>query len=123
LGRLSAFRMSKNIFLTVCGNVRKDLEPKPNFLSRDRSLEMENQEAIALYRLASCAENRVVTDVFGVHHATVRKCMFRFIKALICQVDKFIYMPNEGECQQISIVLLYPRLLRSNADVFWNPYF
>jgi hypothetical protein len=70
---LSAFRMSKNVFLTVCGYVRNDLEPTPNFLSGDRSLEVENQVAIALYRLASCAENRVVADVFGVHHTTVRK--------------------------------------------------
>lgn len=40
----------------------------------------DKRVAMAIYKIASCAENRVVGDVFGVHRSTVLKYVKRFVK-------------------------------------------
>jgi hypothetical protein len=75
---LQEFRIHKSVFLYICDLVRDRLCPKPNPLSKPNGkLSVEFQVAVALYRLASCGDNRFVGNVFGIHLSTVRKCLFR----------------------------------------------
>lgn len=79
---LATFRMSEETFIELCDIIRSELEPKPLFLISRQPLSVEKQVAITLYKLASCAEYRVIGDVMGVHKSTVRKCLFRVTKAI-----------------------------------------
>ncbi|XP_071653711.1 uncharacterized protein [Temnothorax longispinosus] len=101
---LATFRMSKETFTMLCDIIRTVLEPKPLFLVSRQPLSVEKQVAIALYKLASCAEYRVVGDVMGVHKSTVRKCLFRVTMAINnVMVQENIFMPSEDEAQFISL--------------------
>ncbi|KMQ84156.1 nuclease harbi1 [Lasius niger] len=101
---LATFRMSKETFTMLCDIIRTELEPKPLFLVSRQPLSVEKQVAIALYKLASCAEYRVVGDVMGVHKSTVRKCLFRVTMAINnVMVKNNIFMPSEDEAQFISL--------------------
>ncbi|XP_011253237.1 protein ALP1-like [Camponotus floridanus] len=67
-------------------------------------LSVKKQVAIALYKLVSCAEYRVVGDVMGVHKSTVRKCLCRVtITINNVMVQDNIFMPSENEAQFISL--------------------
>lgn len=95
--------MSKETFTTLCNIIRTELKPKPLFLVSRQPLSVDKQVAIALYKLASCAEYRVVGDVMGVHKSTVRKCLFRVTMAINNVMTKnFIFMPSEDEAKFIS---------------------
>ncbi|XP_011690000.1 PREDICTED: uncharacterized protein LOC105451331 [Wasmannia auropunctata] len=101
---LATFRMSKETFITLCDIIRGDLEPKPLFLKSREPLSVEKQVAIAIYKLASCAEYRIVGDVMGVHKSTVRKCLFRVTRAINDIMTKnIIFMPSEDEAKFISL--------------------
>lgn len=101
---LGTFRMSKETFTTLSDIVRTELEPKPLFLVSRQPLSVEKQVAIALYKLASCAEYRVVGDVMGVHKSTIQKCLFRVTMAVNnIMGKKFIFMPSEDEAKFISL--------------------
>jgi hypothetical protein len=100
---LATFRMSKATFTRLCDIIRTELEPKPLFLVSRQPLSVEKQVAIAIYKLASCAEYRVIGDVMGVHKSTVRKCLFRVTMAINNIMAKdYICMPSEEEAQYIS---------------------
>ncbi|XP_036067194.1 protein ALP1-like, partial [Oryzias melastigma] len=59
--------------------------------------------AIAIYKLAACAEYRVVAETFGVSKTTVHRCVYGVCEA-ICHklMKKFITLPKEEEAQQIA---------------------
>lgn len=101
---LASFRMSKKTFTTLCDIVGTELKPKPLFLVSRQPLSVEKQVAIALYKLASCAEYRVIGDVMGVHKSTVRKCLFRVTMAINNIMTKnLIFMPSKDEAKFISL--------------------
>lgn len=59
--------------------------------------------AIALYKLAICAEYRIVGNVFGVHKATVKKCLYRVVNAINRDMMHiYLAMPDEVEAAEIS---------------------
>lgn len=95
------FRMTKETFLKVCDLVRTDLKPKQNLLLPRIPLSVEKQVAIAIYKLASCGEYRVIGNTFGVHKSTVKKCFYRFVTSLLKHHKKYIHMPNKQECDEI----------------------
>lgn len=115
---LATFRMSEETFIELCDIIRSELEPKPLFLISRQPLSVEKQVAITLYKLASCAEYRVIGDVMGVHKSTVRKCLFRVTKAINkIMVKNLIFMPSEDEANFISLQFeknsLIPQLIGS----------
>ncbi|CAL1678202.1 unnamed protein product [Lasius platythorax] len=59
--------MSKDSFLELCDLLRGELEPKPQFLVSREAISVQKQIAVALYKLASTAEYRVVGNVMGIH--------------------------------------------------------
>lgn len=97
------FRMSKRTFQQLCEKLHNQLQPKEAFLKSREPLSVERQVAIAIYKLASCAEYRVVGSVFGVAKSTVHKCVYRVVKAIIeVVVPQEIFMPTEMDAKYIA---------------------
>lgn len=63
---VSNFRVDKKTFDDICDMVRQNLEPKNQILKPRNPISVEKQVAVALYKLASCAEMRAVGNNFGV---------------------------------------------------------
>lgn len=60
------FRMNRDTFLEICELVRNDLEPKPSSFQPRKPLSVEIKVCTAIYKLASCAEMRVIGNNMGV---------------------------------------------------------
>ncbi|MGH0123376.1 UNVERIFIED_CONTAM: hypothetical protein FKN15_028467 [Acipenser sinensis] len=59
---------------------------------------------IALYRLASSAEYRVVGNVFGMLKATVHRCIYKFVNSLVQRhCNTYIAMPDVTEAKSIAL--------------------
>ncbi|XP_011867696.1 PREDICTED: putative nuclease HARBI1 [Vollenhovia emeryi] len=100
---IESFRMSKTSILQLCDQLRDELEPLPNFLQPREPISVEKQVAIALYKLASTAEYRVVGNVMGIHKSSVKKCLYRVVKAINkVMLRQYIHMPDEIEARFIS---------------------
>lgn len=100
---LEDFRMSKGSFVQLCKQLFNELKPKPAFLQSRKPLSVEKQVAIALYKLASCAEYRVVGAVFGVHKSTVKKCLYKVVTAINKVIAPIVIcMPTETEAKYIA---------------------
>jgi len=63
--------MSKRSFFELCELIRPHLPVQSMFLTVP--VPLEKQVAIFVYKLVTCAEYRVIGDVFGVHKITVHK--------------------------------------------------
>lgn len=100
----SAFRISKTNFFELCKLLKIYLEPKPNYISNnERALLVEKQIAITLFKLASCAEYRVVGNIFGVHKSTVQQTFYKVISVMNKYlVPKVIKLPDGTESKYIS---------------------
>jgi hypothetical protein len=95
--------MFKDSFLELCNHLRAELEPKQQVLKSRDALSVEKQIAIALYKLASCAEYRVIGNVMGVHKSTVKKCVYRVVTAINkVMLRDYIYMLHESEAHFIA---------------------
>nr|XP_012215694.1 PREDICTED: putative nuclease HARBI1 isoform X2 [Linepithema humile]XP_012215695.1 PREDICTED: putative nuclease HARBI1 isoform X2 [Linepithema humile] len=100
---LESFRMSKDSFLELCNHLKAELEPKEQMLKSRDALSVEKQVAVTLYKLASCAEYRVIGNVMGIHKSTVKKCIYRVVKAINkLMLRDYIYMPHELEANHIA---------------------
>lgn len=97
------FRVSKNVFQYLCEELRPYLMPKENPVwNNSRRTPLEKQIAVALYKLASCAEYRVVGSVFGIHKSTVKKILHKFVEAInLHLMRKIIVFPNKEEAVEI----------------------
>lgn len=100
---IESFRMSKASFLQLCELIEKDLKPKETFLKPREPLTVQKQVAVALYKLASCAEYRVIGNVFGIHKSTVKKVIYNVVNAINRNMaQNYIKMPNEEEAKIIA---------------------
>ncbi|CAL1678201.1 unnamed protein product [Lasius platythorax] len=100
---IESFRMSKDSFLELCDLLRGELEPKPQFLVSREAISVQKQIAVALYKLASTAEYRVVGNVMGIHKSSVKKCFYRVVKAINkIMLPNYIYMPDKNEAKFIA---------------------
>lgn len=95
-----SMRMKKSSFLILCDLIKPYLVKQKLHLTVPVS--PEKQIAICLYKLASCAEYRVVGDVFGVHKSTVHKYFYIVVNAILKLTKEFIVFPNLEECIQIA---------------------
>lgn len=95
-----SLRMTKSSFVKLCDLIIPEL-PKQN-VHLTIPVPPEKQIAICLYKLASCAEYRVVGDVFGVHKSTVHKYFHNVLDAILKLTNDFIKFPNLEECLQIA---------------------
>ncbi|XP_011174849.3 protein ALP1-like isoform X2 [Solenopsis invicta] len=100
---IESFRMSKESFIELCDMLRDELEPEPQFLMPREPISVEKQVAVALYKLASTAEYRVIGNAMGIHKSSVKKCLYRVIKAINkVMLQNYINMPNENEANLIA---------------------
>jgi len=100
---LESFRMRKQTFDILCNILKSKLEVKVLLLKSRESLSVEKQVAVALYKLASCTEYRVVGNIFGIHKSTVKKCLYKVVNAINnVMMKNYLYMPNEFEAVKIA---------------------
>ncbi|GAB0091360.1 protein ANTAGONIST OF LIKE HETEROCHROMATIN PROTEIN 1 [Sergentomyia squamirostris] len=98
-----AFRMSRSSFRKLVQLLQEDLQPRPNYISTRLPVLPEKQVALTLYKLTSCAESRIVADVFGIHKSTVCRYFHRVVKCINRKLMRaLIHMPNEDQCQRSS---------------------
>ena len=94
------FRIDKNTYEWLCEKLEPEL--KPGMFCVRKPLSVKKKVAIALYKLASCAEYRVVGNQFGVHKASVHRSLKQFcaacVKVLLRDVIK---KPNLDEATQM----------------------
>ena len=95
------FRMTRRSFHKLCGIMEGVMKPKEVTVRPPIPLEM--RVAIVLYKLASCAEYRVVANQFGVHKATVRKMVYQFCTGMVTSaLGHFIKLPTTEEAITIA---------------------
>lgn len=98
-----AFRISRELFNEICDLLKNELMPQSNLLSNREPVPVDKQVAMCLYKLACCAEYRVIGNVFGVHKSTVHKYFYNVVEAINkVLLWNEIKMPDADECQHIS---------------------
>lgn len=90
------FRMTRQSCDELCGLMEGVLSPQEVTLRAPILLPMRT--AIVVYKLASCAEYRVVVNQFGVHKATVKKFVYMFCKGIVSTIiHTLIKVPSVEE--------------------------
>ena len=90
------FRMTRRSFHKLCGIMEEIMKPAEVIVRAPIPLEM--RVAIVLYKLASCAEYRVVANQFGVHKSTVKKMVYQFCNGMVTSaLEHFIKVPTTEE--------------------------
>ena len=98
---ITYFRMSRETFGELCSALEPHL--RPNTPSRRPAVPTRKRVAIALYKLASCCEYRVVAGKFGVSITTVHRCVYSVCRTIRCHLLRhYINMPSAEEAQQIA---------------------
>ncbi|XP_025157691.1 protein ALP1-like [Harpegnathos saltator] len=93
--QIESFQMRKETFNELWFLLQPALEPKPVMLKSREPLSVEKKVAVALYKLASCVEYRVVGNVFGIHKSTVKKCLYKVVNAINeLMMKDYFQMPN-----------------------------
>lgn len=101
---IESFRMCKETFNELCFLLQPALEPKLVMLKSREPLSVEKQIAVTLYKLASCAEYRVVGNIFGIHKSTVKKCLYRVVNAINeLMIKDYLQLPNIYEAVEIAM--------------------
>lgn len=95
-----SFRMSKVSFKLLCEKLKPYLPCPEIFVTPP--LPIPKQVALCLYKLASCAEYRVVGDVFGVHKSTVHKYFHLVIEAILQLRKEYLHFPKLEEAKTIA---------------------
>ena len=85
----------------LCNAIGPFVGPKPS--PGRRPIPTEKRIAIALYKLATCAEYRVVGETFGVSKTSVHRCVYAVCRAIRYKLlAKFVKIPNVAEAQAIA---------------------
>ena len=87
---LKHFRMTKQTFEMLCRCIGLSLTP--DVLSRRPPLPFK-RIAVALYKLATCAEYRVVNETFGVSKTTVHLCVYAVCNAIRTMMMREVRQP------------------------------
>lgn len=98
---LKHFRMSRATFSNLCDTIGPFVGPLR--LSHRPPVPTDKRVAIAVYKLASCAEYRVVGETFGVSKTTVHHCVYSTCEAIKSKMmTQCITFPNITEAQEIA---------------------
>lgn len=97
------FRMSRRSFVKLCDMMKEVMSPAPDDMTVRPAIPLEMRVAIALYKLGSCGEYRLVANQFGVHKSTVLKFVRMFCRGMVTQVAQdLIKIPSLEEALAIS---------------------
>ncbi|XP_060786282.1 putative nuclease HARBI1 [Neoarius graeffei] len=95
------FRMSRSSFNRLC-TLMQDVM-RPNDLTVRAPIPLQMRVAIVLYKLASCAEYRLIANQFGVHKSTVKKFVYAFCKGMVATIiHQLIKVPTAEEASAIA---------------------
>jgi len=99
------FRMTKPTFEYICRQLEPVLAAQPAVpnVPVAYSLPVAKRVAIALHKLGSCSEYRIVANQIGVSKSTATVCVYSVCKA-VCTLlgPRHLYMPNEQEAKEIA---------------------
>lgn len=92
--------MSRANFCELVAALAPFMSPECNYVREP--VPVDKRIAIALYKLASCCEYRVVANQFGIHKSTVQKFLYLFCSTVKRHLsNKFIYLPSTEEATLI----------------------
>ncbi|KAL2101891.1 hypothetical protein ACEWY4_003652 [Coilia grayii] len=95
------FRMSWRTFDKLYGLMSEVM--KPDDVTVQAPILLPMRVAIVLYKLAGCAEYRVVANQFGVSKSTVKKLVYLFCRGMVSSViDNIIRIPTAEEAIAIA---------------------
>lgn len=95
--------MTKTTFFWLCDQLRERLTPNVNQIGTRKPVSVEKQVAVCLYFLSNCCEYRIVGNNFGIHKATMWKCVHKVIDAINIELmSSWINMPDNDECHEIA---------------------
>ena len=98
---LKEFRLSRESFYELCDIIGPFVGPQD--LCRRPPVPTEKRIAIALYKLGSCAEYRIVARTFGVSKTTVHRCVYATCRAIkSVMMHQYIKLPDAQEAQEIA---------------------
>lgn len=93
---ISNFRMKRDTFCKLVEILREEMSPSLVFVREP--VPVEKRIAVAVYKLASCAEYRTVGNLFGIHKSSVKKFLYMFCDAVKEKMfPQMIKMPNTEE--------------------------
>ncbi|KAK0154191.1 Protein ALP1-like [Merluccius polli] len=78
--------MSRSSFMKLCDMMKDVMSPAPDDVAVRPAIPLEMRVAIAVYRLGSCGEYRLIANQFGVHKSTVMKFVRMFCQGMVTQV-------------------------------------
>lgn len=95
------FRMSRASFNELVLLLEPFMSPKTYCVRQP--LPVQKRVAIALFKMASCSEYRVVANQFGVHKSSVKNCVYMFCQSLVQHyLKKYISIPTATEAEAIA---------------------
>ena len=95
------FKVTKSTFDFICNRLDPYLKPNKNLIRP--STGTQKKVAIALYKLASCAEYRVVANQFGTHKSVIQQYLYRFSEAVIAEFTKdYLSFPCNSEVDELT---------------------
>lgn len=96
---LDKFRMSKETFFYLCDKLRPRLARQNT--SFRQALPVEKRVAVALWRLASNVEYRIISSLFGVGKSTVCKCVRDLCHSIVALLSsEYMRAPTEQELEE-----------------------
>ncbi|XP_051787442.1 uncharacterized protein LOC127529067 [Erpetoichthys calabaricus] len=105
--------MTRPTFEMLCGFISPDVAPITG--CHRPPVPTQKRIPIALYKLATCAEYRVVGETFGVSKTTVHRCVYAVCTAIKEKLmRRYIRLPTVAEANEIayrnSLVHLVPQI-------------
>ncbi|XP_030074771.1 protein ANTAGONIST OF LIKE HETEROCHROMATIN PROTEIN 1 [Microcaecilia unicolor] len=98
---LERFRMSKDTFFYVCGQLQPKLCRHASHLQP--SFSVEKKVAVALWRLATNTEYRVICFLFGMNQSMVHKCVKAVCQAIVSLLKPlYLQQPKEQELDNMA---------------------
>lgn len=91
------FRMSRRSFMKPCDMMKEVISSAPDDITVRPAILLEMRVAIALYKLGSCSEYRLVANQFGVHKSTVMKFVHMFVGMVTQVAQNLINVPSLEE--------------------------
>ncbi|CAL1575811.1 unnamed protein product [Knipowitschia caucasica] len=105
---LDKFRMSRETFFYLCDKLRPRLTRQNT--SFRQALPVEKRVAVALWRLATNVEYRIISNLFGVGKSTVCKCVRDMCHSIVTLLSaEYMHAPNEQELEESAQMFLSKR--------------
>ena len=93
------FEFRRLLFNKLCVELQPLLEPSFRAVQKNiNCCSIDKQLAVTLYKLGSCAEYRVIGNVFGIAKSTVHSIFYKVISVIVKNLmKKYITIPTDEE--------------------------